>query len=233
MRRLILFILLLALSWQSDADGVVVDKVYSPYVLPQEREIEWRLMSRNSDAQGNQLGQRLGYGHSLSEYVTMEIYLVGERELGSDDFGLEGIEVEARWMLTEQGQYWADWGLLFEVEKAHTEDNWEVSSGVLVEKEFGKTSLTVNLFAIYEWGQSVANEWESEARVKLRYRYLPILQPAIELYAGEDFFGIGPAFQGIQRFHGQKQLKWEAAFISELSHSGKDHTFRFSVEYEF
>ena len=27
------------------ADGIVVDKVYHPYVLPFERELEWRLLS--------------------------------------------------------------------------------------------------------------------------------------------------------------------------------------------
>jgi hypothetical protein len=32
---------------------------------------------------------------------------------------------------------------------------------------------------------------------------------------------------------GQKQLKWEAAFISEISNAGKDHTLRVALEYEF
>ncbi len=233
MKPLIILLIVLSVSSRVLADGVVVDKVYSPYLLPQEQRLEWRLMSRQSDTEGNQLGQRLGYGYSLSEYLIMELYLVGERELGSDDFGLAGYEFETRWMLTDQGQYWADWGLLFEVEKEHTQDNWEAATGILAEKEFGKTSLTVNLLAIYEWGHTKENEWESEARIKLRYRYLPMLQPAIELYAGEDFLGIGPAFQGIQRYKGQKQLKWEAAFISELTQSGKDHTLRFVLEYEF
>jgi len=217
----------------SFADGVVVDKVYSPYVLPQETEVEWRVMSRNSEDSGNQLGQRLGYGHSLTEYITLEAYLVGERELHSDNFGLAGYELEMRWMLTDQGQYWADWGVLFEIEKEHTKDNWEVSTGVLVEKEFGKTSLTVNLFAIYEWGHTIDNEWEAEARVKYRYRYLPQVQPALELYIGENYVGLGPAIQGIQRFDGQKQLKWEAAFITELSNNDKDHILRVALEYEF
>ena len=62
---------------------------------------------------------------------------------------------------------------------------------------------------------------------------MPAFQPAIELYTGQDFTGAGPAFMGIQRFSGQKQLKWEAAFISGLNSHGKDHTLRIAVEYEF
>lgn len=104
---------------------------------------------------------------------------------------------------------------------------------MLVEKEFGGTSLTMNLFAIFEWGEDLDAEWESEFRLKYRYRWLPQIQPAIELYMGEDYSGIGPAFMGIQRYDGQKQLKWEAGFIYEVSNSGTDKTFRLALEYEF
>jgi len=228
-----LLIILTVLSFANNAhaDGVTVDKVYHPYVLPNEREFEWRLMSQQTDIT-NGLDQRIGYGQSVSEYVTIEFYLVGERDKHTD-FGLTAYEIEARWMMTDQGKYWADWGMLFEVEKEHKNDNWEVTTGLLMEKEFGKTSLTINLFAIYEWGQTIENEWGSELRLNYRYRFAPQFQPAIELYAGDDFIGIGPAITGIQRFDGQKQLKWETGFISEISQSGKDHTLRFALEYEF
>ena len=63
--------------------------------------------------------------------------MFGERD-SQENFGLQAYEIEARWMLTEQGQYWADWGMLFELEKQHQIDNWEAKVGVLAEKEFGK-----------------------------------------------------------------------------------------------
>jgi len=213
------------------ADGVVVDKVYHPYVLPNEQEFEWRLLSHKND-QGNSLAQRIAYGHSLSETVTLEAYVLGERD-SSGDFGLEAYEVEIRWMMTEQGEYWADWGMLFEVEKENQNNNWEVTSGVLIEKEFGRNSLTVNLFLVYEWGTKIKDEVETEFRLQYRYRWLPQLQPAIELYSGDDYVGIGPAFMGIHRFNGQKQLKWEAGFITGLNGDSKDHILRFAIEYEF
>jgi len=136
-------------------------------------------------------------------------------------------------MLTEQGQYWADWGMLFEVEKEHEENNWEVTSGVIIEKEFGRTSLTLNAFLIYEWGDSLPDEMETEFRLQYRYRYLEQLQPAIEIYSGEDYLGLGPAFMGVQRFSGQKQLKWEAAFITGVNSESQGHILRVAIEYEF
>lgn len=213
------------------ADGNVVDKVYHPYVIKNEREFEWRFISSQTNEQ-NVLSQRLGYGYAFFEDVSFEFYLIGERNI-QNDFELSGYEIESRWMITEQGKYWADWGLLVEFEKEESEDNYEVSTGVLFEKEIGKTSLALNLFAIYEWGNTIENEWEAEFRLQYRYRYLPSVQPSIEIYSGEGFFGIGPGFMGVYRIKGQEQIKWEAGFITEIANSPKNHTFRFAIEYEF
>jgi len=213
------------------ADSVVVDKVYHPYVLSNEREIEWRLIS-HQDSDNNKLAQRFAYGQSLTDTVMLEFYLVGERNI-NDDFSLTSYELEARWMLTEQGEYWADWGLLFEIEKEQRQKSWEITSGVLVEKEFGRTSLTFNAFIIYEWGKTIVNEFETEFRLQYRYRYLEQIQPAIELYSGENYLGIGPAFMGVQRFNGQKQFKWEVGLITGVNNQSKGHILRVAIEYEF
>ena len=129
---------------------IVISHVVVADVLPNEREFEWRMLSHQNDA-GNSLAQRLAYGQSLTEYIMVEVYVVGERDR-SGDFGLSAYEVETRWMLTEQGEYWADWGMLLEVEKEHKRDIWEVTTGILFEKEFGRNSLALNAFLIYEMG---------------------------------------------------------------------------------
>ncbi len=223
----------LLLSYTSTvcADGVVVDKVYHPYVTANEQEVEWRLFSPK-ESKNNNLAQRFAYGQSLTDTIMLELYLIGERDI-NDDFSLSSYELEARWMLTEQGEYWADWGLLFEIEKVQRQKNWEVTSGVLVEKEFGRASLTFNAFIIYEWGKTIVSEFETEFRLQYRYRYLEPLQPAIELYSGQNYLGIGPAFMGIQRFDGQKQLKWDVGFITGLDSRSKGHILRVAIEYEF
>jgi hypothetical protein len=225
---LVLLVIFIGCSW---ADGIPVDKVYHPYVLANEQEFEWRFTSRQSD-NGNVLAQRFAYGHSVSEYLTLEGYIVGERD-ETGDFGLQAYEIEARWMITDQGQFWADWGMLFELEKQHKKDAFEFNTGLLFEKEFARTSLTMNALLIYEWGKDIKNEFETEFRLKYRYRYMAAFQPALEIYTGEDFVGIGPGFMGIHRYQGQKQLKWEMAFISGLNGDSKDHTLRFALEYEF
>jgi hypothetical protein len=53
------------------------------------------------------------------------------------------------------------------------------------------------------------------------------------LYSGENYLGIGPAFMGVQRFDGQKQLKWEVGFITGVDSRSKGHILRVAIEYEF
>jgi hypothetical protein len=218
------------IAFQIDASESV-DKVYHPYVMPFEREFEWRFSSRKND-DGNELLQRIAYGQAISEYVTVEGYIVGERD-SDDNFGLHSYEIETRWMLTDQGQYWADWGALFELEKRHQKDSWEFTTGVLAEKEFGRNSLTINLLASQSWGSDTISKLQGEFRLKYRYRWIPEIQPAIEIYSSRDFLGIGPAFMGIKRFEGQRQLKWELGFIAGLNGKSTDHTLRFALEMEF
>ena len=229
--KLLVWLLCCGFVQNSLADGNPVDKVYHPLVVANERKVEWRFASRQTDDK-NILAQRFAYGQAVSEYLIVEAYISAQRD-ESDDFGLESYELEARYMLTDQGQYWADWGLLFEFEKQHDEGNYEITSGLLFEKEFTHTSLTMNALLVYEWGDTVKNEFEHEFRLQYRYRYMPEIQPAIEIYTGEDFVGIGPAFMGVHRYEGIRQLKWEMAFISGLNGKGKDHTLRFALEYEF
>ena len=108
-----------------------------------------------------------------------------------------------------------------------------MTTGLVMEKEIGQTSLTVNTLLVYEWGDVPDQELKTQLRVKYRYRWMPLLQPAVELYTGDDFVGIGPAFMGIKRFDSRRQLKWELGFIAAIDSVSKDHSLRFSLEYEF
>ncbi|MFT5542527.1 MAG: hypothetical protein ACI97K_000453 [Glaciecola sp.] len=74
---------------------------------------------------------------------------------------------------------------------------------------------------------------QGEFRLKYRYRWIPEIQPAIEVYSNRYFFGIGPALMEIKRFEGQRQLKWELGFIVGLNGDSRDHTLRFALEMEF
>ena len=227
----------LALSWPGDpllADGVVIDKIYHPYVQPLEQEFEWRasMQDRQPGVADHLRVHHLGYARSLGDRWFGEVYLIGQ---GSDDAGLdvEAYELEARRQLTEQGEYWADWGLMFEIEKAAGHDAWEFSTGLLAEKEWGRWSGTANFRLRQEWGSDISDELETRIGLQARYRHSPSFEPAFEFYGGEHTYGIGPVALGAVKLSSGQQLGWEVGAIFGLDHSSPDLTLRFLLEFEF
>lgn len=216
-------------------DGSSIDKVYHPFVEQLEWELEWRLALENENpltAEKRRQSHRFGLGKGISEYVFVELYLIGKGS-ADEDMTLEAYEVEVLWQLTEQGEYSLDYGLLFELERVRGEDIWEYSTGLLLEREFGRFSATANINLIYEWGDDIKDELETELAMQARHRLSPRLEPALELYLGEETSGLGPVLTGRERLGTNKALRWEAGIIFGLDSDSGDYTVRAVLEYEF
>ncbi len=215
------------------ADGFSLDRVYHPYVEPMEREIEWRTYAypAGHDVRERTRVDRFGYGQALGERWFVEAYaLVGSK--GGDAAAAEGWEFELRRQLTEQGEYWADWGLIFELEREHG-DRWETSCGVLLEKEHGQWSTALNVLLEAEWGKGVNSELETRLAVQTRYRWSPLFEPAIELHAAEDTLALGPVVLGTVRLGNRRTLQWEAGIYAGLRGDTPDRAFRAGIEFGF
>ncbi len=91
---------LLLLAGTAAADGVVVSKIYDPYVQPLETELEWRFVSQEDDTNPDVQKHSLGFGRSLSDRWAFELYAIGQRGAG-ESLSVDAYEVEAKWQLTE------------------------------------------------------------------------------------------------------------------------------------
>jgi hypothetical protein len=232
-----LFLLTLFIYGTSSfADGIVIDKIYHPYVQPLEQEFEWRLVAQDQqDGLADDIQfHRLAYGRSINDRWFAEVYLLAAKN-ADQSLTIEAYEIETKWQLTEQGEFWADWGLVFELEKEAHEDSWELATGLISEKEWGRWSGTANLFVGKEWGSDINNEWESKLNLQLRYRYSRGLEPALEFYSGEDTKGVGPTLLGQIAFGkgSVRRLKWELGVIIGIDGKSPDHTLRTLLELEF
>ena len=219
----------------ANADGSGIDKVYHPYVEPLEWELEWRMALEDENTiSGEKRAQthRLGLGKAIAETVFAEIYLIGAQS-ANKGLALQAYEFEILWQLSEQGEFVLDYGLLFELEKRKNDDIWEYSTALLLEKEFGRFSGTANIGVTYEWGDDIDDEWESSLALQTRFRYSPRLEPAMELYLGEDTLGFGPVIMGMERVGHLKALRWEAGAIFGIDSDTPDYTLRAVLEYEF
>ncbi len=209
------------------ADSTAIDKVYQPYVQLLEREIEFRTIS---DSDEN--SYRLSFGKAFSERLFLEFYVTAsDKKKGDPD--IDGYEVEAKYQLTEQGEYWADWGVLVDFEKQNNNNSWEFSTAILAEKEWGKWVATVNFSGIYESGDRINDEFDTALALQSRYRYSRFFQPAVELYSGERTRGIGPVALGDIRFGKGKKLHWEIGAILGLDSKTPNTTWRLLTEFEF
>lgn len=225
---------LFLMTAQINADGNIVDKVYHPYVDSLEREIELRSIFQDVEQGSNESKQlhQFSVGKSFGQSFFGEVYLVGVKSQAGG-FDLEAFELELKWQLTEQGEYSADWGLLFEYEQEFNQDAHEFTTGLLIEKEFGRWSGTGNLLLIQEWGSDIKDEFETAVALQARYRYTKAFEPALELYAGQDSAGIGPVAMGSAAVGIRKSLHWEAGVIFGLGDNSPDSALRFLLEYEF
>jgi hypothetical protein len=210
-----------------------VGRVYHPYVEPLEREVELRANVIDDSGHDKHKDRKywLAYGFSPLERWFLEAYVIAQKDNG-ESLDVSGYELEGLWQLTEQGEYWADWGMLFEAERETSDGIWEFAVAGLVEKEFGQTSLAANLHLIYESGSGIDNEFETYAAMQWRWRFREYLEPAIEYYKGDELNAIGPVALGMTRM-GRQKMKWEFGPIFGIDSKTPDLTWRMLLEYEF
>lgn len=212
-----------------------VDKVYHPYVQPLETEIEYRSVYQTD---GNPLEDgvarhRFAIGRAITDRVFIEGYLIG-KETPLDDFRLDAWELETRVQLTEQGEFWADWGVLFELERERSDSITETSAVILMEKEISPSWIaTVNFGTEYEFGSDIDNEWDFDLAAQLRYRFSERFEPSLEFYSDEFTSAAGPVFQGVERLGFARKMYWEIGVLFPLNNTTPDSTYRFLLEFEF
>ena len=216
------------------ADSPLPGKIYHPYVQAGERELEFLGMFQNDDDRrlDNLQRYRLGYGQALTDHLFGEIIVTGEQSY-RDDVDLDAMELEALWQITEQGEYAADWGMLFECARSFANNINECSMGVLVEKEFGRWVGTANMKLLYESGKGVNDEVDPGFAGQLRYRHSREFEPAVELYGGEKSNGVGLGLLGNHGLGGRMQVFWQAGVIAGLDRNTPATTARFVIELEF
>lgn len=209
-----------------------MNRVYHPYVEQNERELEYGFTLR--DLGGDQvLLNRVGMGYAWNDKIFTEIYLLTE-SITHEGEQIRGYEAEIKWQITEQGEYWADWGLLLEAGTAKNISSHEFALGILWEKELASRWVTAaNVIAEYEYGSDIKDEFETALRAQLRYRYNIELEPALEFYLDDQDWAAGPVLMGTVKFSGSKQVHWELGLLFGMDADTPETSLRGGIEFEF
>lgn len=234
LKSAVIALLTIAAAAPVRADGIVIDKVYDPYVILLEQEIEYRALWQTDDDPARDGGElhRLGYGRTFAERWFAELYAIGQR-WPEGTMQLEAFELEIKHQLTEQGEYAADWGWLTELERSTEHNQWEWSNTLIAARDWGRWTGTANLSLIYEWGELIDSELETSFSAQMKYRRSAALEPGVELFKGQDTFALGPIIAGQLRFGQGKKLFWETGVIAGLDAVTPDWTYKLELEFEF
>lgn len=228
-------IIVCAMSSPSWADGNAVGKIYHPYVHLLEKELEYRFLFEddNEDSVVDHRKQHFfGLGYALSDRVAIEAYLIAV-DAPRDSFELEAYELEAKWQLTEQGEYFVDWGMVVELEREQDNGLWETSATLVALYEWSHWLATGNFSLLYEWGSGIDNEWESALAAQLRYRLREAFEPALEIFSAQDTLAAGPVMTGLLRIGNRSKLRWAAGPIFGIESRSVDTTWKLELELEF
>lgn len=207
-----------------------VDKVYDPYVSQGELEVEARGVHQFDDEDEHKV--KLGVGYGVNSFWFVEGYAIFEQESG-ESADIEEVELENKFQLTEQGQYWVDIGLLTELEKKLEEEVWEFKIGPLFQKQIKNWVATGNFLLEKKFGSdNTDGRVELLGSAQLKYRLSPSLEPAIEYYGERETHAIGPVLLG-KNMLGKTPVKWELGVLKGLNDETSDINFRWLLEFEF
>jgi hypothetical protein len=223
--------------------ALALDEIYSPNAEPGELGMEYsgnRTFDNHAD-KNNVQGHALTLEYGLTDRLMVEV---------SDEFAknpgggikMQDGELQGRYQFFEQGEMWADSGLLaaYHVSaQSHAPDSAEIK--LLLQKDIGWTTSMANIrfsqdigrYSAHTGGPDYVFLWNT------RWRYNEYFQPGVEVqsdlgqrselrhFNAQEHY-IGPAVYG--RLFGN--VKYQAAWLAGVSNASAQSAARVLVEYE-
>lgn len=216
------------------ASAQAINKVFSPVVEWGETELELRgFFTQDADPARDGLQvNKFDIAHGVTQWWFTELEFVFVK-LPGESQELEAIASENVFQLSEQGEYFADFGLFFEYEREVDAKVHEIVLGPIIQKQFGPWLGTANFFFERQFGrEATERKIEMKAAGQFKYRLNEGFEPGFEYYGYEEDQNFGPAAFGTVKFDRSK-LKWQAAWLFGLTDTAADHSIRWMLEYEF
>jgi high-affinity iron transporter len=222
-------------------------QVYSPNVVKGEKEFELRSFKSwgvhpSAGSESPEKSVKLAMGYSPTDFWATEVY-VNYAQNPDESLKIEEFEWENRFQLTPQGEYWADMGLLTELEiPRYSHDPYEFKIGPMFSKDIDRLTVQLNLLAAHQYGTNAASGVELSYRSKVQYRYKRAFSPLIEAYGqpvgkigqwGHPQHQLGGGFAGQAHMGRGENFKYSAVVLWGVSQQAADTTGVLRLEYEF
>ena len=220
------------------------DYVYVPAVTYGEREIDFKAGSTKRDGEDRGSAASLGLGYGVTDYWFAEVYGKYRRENGNGT-EFDAFEWENKFQLTQPGQYPIDVGFITEIERPRDRsEGYEVKFGPLFQTEFGKTQLNLNILFQRNYRAAESNPLKLGYQWQVKYRWMPTFELGAQGFGdvgqwnrlaprNEQSHLVGPAVFGKFALGGRHAIRYNAAYLFDVSDTKRGNTLRAQVEYEF
>jgi hypothetical protein len=221
-------------------------QVRSPIVDEGEVEIEHN-GSVSFDKSNSGLNNDQSYTYSIGYGVTRFWMTELEGESGAEpghNLHFDATTWENVFQLTPQGEYWADLGFFAEYSRAADRGAADsITFGPILQKEWGSSLHTANLFFSKEVGQGRSDATGFEYAWQSRYRWHRLAEPGIEFYgeipdlnapgkAANQQHRLGPVVVGALGLAPWGNLKYELGYLFGLTRATENGVLRWKIEYE-
>jgi hypothetical protein len=217
-------------------------KVYSPKVVKGEAEIEYagtRTFDSHKDKNDIQENQfSIGYG--FTDYWKAELYLATFQRGPGQPQDFTANEFENVFQFWPIGENWVDAGLLASYHlaaKKNAADSVELK--LLLQKDIGRFTALANMGGEREVGSHSTAGNDLSSAINARYRWLPYLEPGIELQSSYGKWGDHLTFNQQEHYLGPilygrliPGLKYEVGYFAGISDAAANSSARVKLEYE-
>jgi hypothetical protein len=224
------------------------DYVYYPGVEYGEREIDFKLgtaKARESQGGDRESAASLGFGYGATQWWFTEAYVKYHREPG-EKTRYDAFEWENKFQLTEPNQYFADVGLITEIEvpKERRTEGYEFKFGPLFQFDTGALRWNANILLERVFRGEDPHVTEMGYQLQARYTLSPAFEVGVQVFGemgkwnrweplDEQNHRAGPAVFGKVKLGGREAIRYNAALLLGETHAAPRATFRLQAEYEF
>jgi hypothetical protein len=183
---------------------------------------------------------------AVNAWWLTEFEVEAGRDPGPDNRArLTALTWENLFVLTEPGEYWADFGFFAEYARGlPSQSADQLTFGPIISKVIGPTVNTLNVF----FGKDVGNHAAGTTAVSLawqtRLTVSRFFDPGIEIYSTPGTLTsftplqrqdnrAGPVFYGTLRSFGTSKFNYEVGYLFGLTRRAPDGTVKWKLEYEF
>jgi hypothetical protein len=182
---------------------------------------------------------------AVNAWWLTEFELEGGRDPGADSHtDVTAVTWENLFLLTEPGEYWADFGFFAEYGRAtqsHSPD--QATFGPIISKVLGPTVNTLNLFFAKDVGNRAAGSTAVSLAWQTRLTLSRFFDPGIEVYSAPGTLTsftplqrqddrAGPVVYGSLRSFGTSKFNYELGYLFGLTRAAPAGTIKWKLEYE-